>query len=82
MEELQKKALGVGSEPNPLKLVSYLLNNEQENKPSQSDIRDWMETVHQHKDDNIMLTRIVSISQAMAATANSYIRNNRKPYHK
>jgi hypothetical protein len=73
IEELEKKVVGC---KNPLN-VSY---NQQEEKPLQTDLTQWIDAVHYYKDNNVMLSHIEKIGTAVAATARSYLRGNTRPY--
>ena len=49
-----------------------------ENKPLQTDLTQWIQTVHDSKNDVTMLTRIAKIGHALEITANDYIRRNKR----
>lgn len=71
----QKKA--TASEVMSLDAINIICRR-QEDKPIQLDLTQWIDTVHQHKANTIMLTQIERISTSCAATARSYINQNRR----
>lgn len=48
--------------------------------PTESDVNQWIQLVHNHKEDNIMLTRCVDVAKAVISTGNDYLRKNKRPY--
>jgi hypothetical protein len=66
-QELEKKAEG---EVNPLNIIYH----KQAEKPLQTDLTQWIQMVHENKDNTQMLIKIENISKACANTARSYIK--------
>jgi len=69
--ELEKKVVG---NPNPLN-VSY---GKAEEKPLQTDLTQWIDQVHQAKDDSDMLNVFEGMGRNIMVTAKHYLAQNRR----